>query len=127
MGDDRIQGAGDVAEVGLEVFVERSGDAEDDGVAVLDAGEIRGGVEFAGGAGVGDLSGGNVLDVAGAGAEVVDFRGVDIEAERLVARASVGEDEWQTDIAETDDANDGLFLLDAIGGGHGVDAETLRG
>jgi hypothetical protein len=37
VGDHGVEGVGDEAEVGLEVFVERRGDTEDDGVAVLDA------------------------------------------------------------------------------------------
>jgi hypothetical protein len=41
------KGVGHEAEIGLEVFVERRGDAEDDCVAVLDAGEVGCGIEFA--------------------------------------------------------------------------------
>ena len=45
---DGLAGLDDVADVGFAVFVERSRDADDDGVELLDGGEVRGRAEALG-------------------------------------------------------------------------------
>lgn len=96
------------------MLIEWRGNAEDDGIAFTDAGEVGSGVEFSGGEGFRDGGRGDVLNVAGAGVKMIDFRGVDIEAKSLIAGASVGKHQGKSDIAEANDAYDRVFLLNAF-------------
>jgi hypothetical protein len=84
------------------------------GVAVPGAAEVGGGAEAPG---AGDGGGGDVFDVSLTGVELVDLGGVDVEAEDGVAVLGVAQHQGQTDVAEAEDADLGLFWWRAAGGG----------
>lgn len=50
-----------------------------------------------------------MLDVGGACLDVVDFGGVDVEAEGVVAGICIGEDKRESHVAEADDSDGGVF------------------
>ena len=73
-------GLGDVAQVGLVVLVQRSGNADDDGVHLGDVGVVGGGAEALACAPPGSRLAGMRHDVGAAGVERVHLAGVDVEA-----------------------------------------------
>ena len=105
--------AGDVAEVGLMVFVERSGDADDDHVHVGDFGIVGGGAE-AGVPGFLDGRRKDTNDVGAAAVERVNLALLDIEASNLEGFAAEKERERQADVPHTDDTDAGLARFDFL-------------
>lgn len=107
VGEDGVEGASDVGEVWLVMLGKGSGDADDDGVDLVDAGEVAGGLEESTVQLLADGAGIDVLDVGFAFAEGVDFGFIHIEAEGLEAFGSKAEDYGKTDVAEADDSDGG--------------------
>src|ERR1019366_9528904 len=79
MRGNRFGGGRDVAEIGLVVLVQRSGNADDDGVHVGDVGVIGGCGEALAARRL-DLGGRNPVNVGTSGLEHVDLLLVDVEA-----------------------------------------------
>ena len=82
MRGDGVGGVGDVAEVGLVVLVQRSGDADDDGVHGRELRVVGGRGEAVGFGGL-DLFGGDAVDVRTALGQRIDFARIDVEAGHL--------------------------------------------
>ena len=112
MGSDGVGGVGDVAEVGLVIFVQRSGDADDDGVH-------RGELRVVGGRGEALCFGGlnlfrsDAVDVGTALGQRIDFAGIDVEAGHLKFLLAVQQSQRKADVAQADDADAGLALLNS--------------
>ena len=100
----------DVAQVGLARLGQGRGDADDDGVGLVEAFEPVGGLEAAGH--LADDLGGDVADVALAAAEPFDLGGVDVEAEDGESAVDEGPGQRQPDVAEADDADRGRLVVD---------------
>ncbi len=109
MRDDGVEGVADVGKIRFEMMVQRGGHAENDGIRLGDAGEIRGGIESPGSERLGDLGCGDVLDVALAAQEMLLLRFVDIKADDPESGSGVGEEEGKTDVAEADNGDGGGF------------------
>jgi len=114
MRPDGAHGILDVRHVGLAVLVERGGHAEKEDVGLGDAGEVGGGVAAVGGGEAAHHVLAEVLDVAGAVGEVLDFALVDVEPEAGEAFFVEGPDEREADVTESDNADDGGFVLDLL-------------
>ncbi len=79
MGRNRLRGLANVAEIGLVMFVQRRGDADDDGVHTRDVGVVGGGGETIGARGL-NIGGSDAIDVGAARLKHVHFLLVDVEA-----------------------------------------------
>ena len=132
VGRDGLDGAGDVAEVGFVVIVERGGDADDDGVHGLDLRVIGGGAE----AGLLRFLDGfrqDADDVGAAGVESADLVLRDVEASDAKALVAEEQGEGQADIAHADDSDAGVASFQLLlqfskrcrcGGCHGDDCKA---
>jgi len=107
VGRDGFDGAGDVAEVGLVVFVQRSGDTDDDGVHLGNVGVVGGRAE-AGFPGLLDGLWKYADDVGAAAVELCYFGGFDVEAGDAEAFVAEEEGEREADVAHADDADAGF-------------------
>jgi hypothetical protein len=114
MACDLVGGAADVREIGLAVCAEGRRDGDDDGVAGGETGEVGGRAHRFGGEGLRDAIGADVLDVGLAGFECIDFLRVDVEAGHRKAALAEEKRERETDVAETDHADDGRAGGDAV-------------
>src|ERR1017187_8629811 len=106
MWGNRFGGGNDVAEVGLVVLVQRSWNADDDGVHVSDVGVIGGRGEALGARRL-DLGGRNPVDVGPAGLEHVDLLLVDVEAGYGELLFAEQQRQRQADVAHSNHANFG--------------------
>ena len=107
VGRNGFDGAGDVAEVGLVVFVERGGDADDDGVHFGHVGVVGSGAET-GLLGLLDRFGQDADDVGAAAVERGDFGWLDVEAGDAEAFVAEEQGQRQADVAHADDADAGF-------------------
>ena len=133
MGRDGLDGAGDVAEVGLVILVERGGDADDDGVHLSDLRIIRGGAET----GFLRLLDGfweDADDVGAASVEGVDLFLGDVEAGDAEAFVAEEQGQRKADVAHADDADAGFAGLhfeleefETAGGDGGHDSLIVKG
>ena len=110
----RVQRAGDEGEIGLAVWAQWRGHADQDGVDRGDLGEVGGGDEAAGfdhgpNAGMADM-----LERAPAGIEAVDLGPVDVEAGDPEPRRGRGQHQGQPHITHADDAEPGVAPGQAI-------------
>src|SRR5580700_10266729 len=106
-----FSGVFDVTQVGLAIFVQWRGDANDDGVSFRELGEIGDGVEVAAVHELLDFRLGDVLDVGPAGVQHANFFGIGVESSDLVAGFSEAEGEREADVATS---NNGDFQLAAF-------------
>ena len=107
-----MSGVGDEAEIGFVVLIQRSGDADDDGVHFGDVGIVRVGgeaVRF----GSLDLLGRDTVDVGTALGEGIDFAGVDVEPGYRKLFFAIQQSQWKADVSQADDAYAGLMLVDS--------------
>src|SRR5277367_4910036 len=111
MRSDGVRGAGDETEVRLVVFIERSGDADDDGVHFGDLGVVASRGKALGLRGP-DFFRRDAVDVRATLAQGFHFSRVDIESRDLKLLLAVKQGEGQTDIAQADDSYPDLALLD---------------
>ena len=113
MGREGVRRIGDEAEVGFVIFVERSGDADDDGVHGIQAGVVGGGGKALrlGGA---DFFFGDAVDVRLALGEDVDLTLIDVEAGDGKLLRAEQQGQRQSHIAQADDADLRLALLDLV-------------
>ncbi len=105
-------GVGDEAQVGLVVFIQRRGDADDDGVHRRELG-IVGGCGKAVGLGGLDLLRRNAVDVGAALGQGVDLARVDVEARHLEFLLAVEQSQREPNVSQPDDAHAGLALLNS--------------
>ena len=109
----------DVGQVGLAGVGQRRRDADDDGVGFSQAREVRGRLEPSGQHLRGSIRR-DVADVALAAPELLDLDRVDVEAEDRESACRERARQWQADVPEADDADDGLMFLDlGLQGGSG--------
>ena len=102
---DGLHGAGDVAQIGLVILVERRGHADDDGIH---AGRFRSSRlwrESRISAPAESASGKNAHDVGAAGIQCADLSLLDVEPGDLKALAAEEQRQWQADVAHSDDAD----------------------
>ncbi len=92
------------------IFVQRGGDADDDGVHLGDLRVVRGRGKALRLRRL-DFFGGDAVDVGTAFGEGVDFALVNVEARHLELLFAVQQGERKSDIPHPDDANPGLALL----------------
>ncbi len=111
---DGLGGFDDVGHVGVAIFGEGGGDADDEGVALGEPGEIGGGVEALLIEEVADIGGGDVLDVALAGEKFFYLGGIDVESDAAEASAGEGADEGEANVSESEDADDGVAIRKAF-------------
>src|ERR1019366_3838014 len=107
-----VGGVGDVAEVGLVIFVERGGDADDDRIHGGDLRIVGRGFEAVG-FGRRDLRGRDADNVGAAVVEGIDFALIDIEPGDGKFLFAVEQGQGQSDVAEADDSNPRLARIDA--------------
>ena len=106
-------GVGNVAEVGFVVFIQRSGNADDDGVHLGDLGIVGRGGEALRLGGL-NLVGGDAEDVGTTLGEGIDFAGVDVEASHRELLIAVQQSQRKADVSQADDADAGLMLLNFV-------------
>ncbi|MNT22097.1 hypothetical protein D3C72_1574690 [compost metagenome] len=94
------------------MLAQRRRHAQDQRVAFACAAEVGGGFE-AGFTGPRNAALGDVLYIALPRIELVDLQRIDIDAEHAEADSTVAKHQWQADVAEADDADDGFPVLDA--------------
>jgi hypothetical protein len=111
---DRLRTDADVLEVGLAMDAERRGDADQDGIAFGQAGMVRRGFGAAAAEGAGDALRTDVADVRLAAPERVDLLLVDVEADDPEPLFREEQDQRQADIAEADDPDGGVAVLDGV-------------
>ena len=99
------RGLFDVAQIRLAALVERSGDADQNGVHFLQTREIGGGVEALGLDVALNFFGGDVLDVGLAGVELFDFFVIEVEAGDALSDVRETQSERQADVTAADDAD----------------------
>ncbi len=114
VGREGLGGAQDVGEVRLAVVVERRGDAEDQRIDLRGAGGVGGGLEALR-ARLADRLLAQVRNGALAVVEGRHLLGVDVEAEDPEAFLNEAEHQGQADVAEADDADARLSLLELPG------------
>jgi hypothetical protein len=114
MGDDGLGGAHDVTHVRVAGLRQGRGDADEDGVDVADSREVRGGLETLAGFHFGDSLVADVLEVRPAGHQGVDLLRVDVETDDVEAGPAEGLGEGQAHVAEPDDADRGLAILNPL-------------
>ena len=107
-----MSGVGDEAEIGFVVFIQRSGDADDDGVHLLDTGIVAGGRKALRLGGL-DLLRRDTVDVGTALGEGIDLAGVDVEAGYGKIFFAIQQSQGKADVSQADDAHAGLMLLDS--------------
>ncbi|MNT45939.1 hypothetical protein D3C72_1825550 [compost metagenome] len=95
------------------MLVERRRHAQDDCIALPRALEIRGGLE-PGLTGPGNAACGNMLDIALAGIELANLVLVDVDTQHAEPDRTVAQHQGQPDIAQADDADNGLPVLDPV-------------
>src|ERR1700722_17426704 len=103
----------DEAEIRFVIFVQRSGDADDDGVHFGDLRVVRGRGKALRLRRL-DFFGGDAIDVGSALGEGIDFALVNVEARHLELLLAVKQRERKSDIAHSNDANQGLALLNLV-------------
>ena len=108
-----MRGVGDVAEIGFVIFVQRRGDADDDGVHLRDL-RIVGGGGKALRLGRLDFFRRDAVDVGTALGEGIDLARVDVEAGDGKLLFAEQQSQRQSDVAQADDADAGLALLDLV-------------
>ena len=113
MGSNRMCGVGDEAEIRFVILVEWSGDADDDSIHFHQPGIVRG-CGKALRLGFPDFLRADAVDVRAALGEGVDFTLVDVEAGDSKLLFAEEQRERQPDIAQADDANARLALLDPV-------------
>ncbi len=113
MGREGVCSIGDEAEVGFVILVERSGDADDDGVHRIQAGVVGSGGEALL-LGSPDFFDGDAVDIGFAPGEDVDFARIDVEAGDFKLLFAEQQGERQSHVAEADDADARLALLDLV-------------
>jgi len=107
---DGVCSIGDEAEIGFVIFVQRGGDADDDGVHLGDLRVVRGRGKAMRLRRL-DFFGGDAIDVGTAFGEGVDLPLVNIESRDLELLLAVEQGKREPDIAHANDANLGLALL----------------
>ena len=110
---ERGNGAGDVAQVGLVVLVERGGHADDDGIHGGDFRVVGGGSE-AGFLGLLNLGGQDAHNIGAAGVEFGDLVGGNVEAGHLEAFAAEQQRQRQPDIAHPNNPDAGFTGFDLL-------------
>src|ERR1700735_767756 len=113
MRSDGVRRVGDVAEIGFMILIEWSRHANDDGVHLLDLGVIRGGGK-AFGLRLLDLLRRNAVDIRFALGQSIDLALIDVEAGDGKFLFSEQQGQWQSYVAEADDPNAGLTLLNPV-------------
>ena len=108
---DGFRGVFNVAQIGLAIFIERRGDANDDGVRFRELGEIGDGIEVAAVHELLDFCLRDVFDVGFAGVQHANFFGIGVKSSDLVTGFSKAKSERKADVAT---ANDGDFELAAF-------------
>ena len=112
MGRHGMGGVGDVAEVGLVIFVERGGDADDDRIHGGDLRIVGRGFEAVR-FGRRDLLGRDAENVGAAVVEGIDFSLIDIETGDGKFLLAVEQSQRQSDVAEADDSDPSLARINA--------------
>jgi hypothetical protein len=108
---DGFRGVFNVAQVGFAIFVQRRGDADDDGVRFREPGEIRDGVEMAAVHELLDFRLRDVLDVGPASIQHANFFWIGVKTSDLVTGFGEAEGEGEADVTTS---NDGDFQLAAF-------------
>ncbi len=103
--------AGNIAEIGFVIFVERSGHADDDDVHLGNQGVIRRGIEAILPCGL-NLRGGDANDVRFAAIQRVDFVGIDVEAGDCEALLAEQQGKRQADVTHANNADPRLASFD---------------
>lgn len=116
---DRVGGGFHEAQVGLHLFGERRGHADDDAVGVGEAVEAGGDLQLAARQVVLDRAHRDVADVALAPLEGCDFARVDVEPDEREPGLAKAHEQRQADVAEADDAHRGLAGADFLQQGPG--------
>ncbi len=109
---DGMRRVGDVAEVGLVIFVERRRDADDNRIHGADLRIVGRGFEAVGFGGR-DLLGRNTDNIGAAAREGVDLSLIDIEPGDGKFLLAVEQRQWQSDVAKSDDPHLGLARTNA--------------
>jgi len=104
-----VRGILDVGEVGFAVLVERRRQGDENDIRLRGFGEISGVFHLAEGVDLLDILCGDVLDVALAGAELVDLALIDVEADDGETLACELDEQRQSYIAQSHDAQHSLF------------------
>src|SRR5271170_7933884 len=112
MRSNRMGSVSDVAEVGLMIFVQRRGDADDNGVHGGDPRIIRRGLESVG-LGRRDFFRRNTENIGAAAGQGIDLSLIDIKTGHREPLLAIEQRQRQSDIAESDDSDLGLTRLDA--------------
>src|SRR5262249_1734968 len=105
VGPDGLPGTHDVGQVGLTRVRQGGGDADDDGIDLLQTGGVGGRGEAARTDQLADTAGGDVLDVTLAGLELLDFLRINVEAHHLVTGLNKGVGQGKAHVAEPDHRN----------------------
>src|SRR5215831_4272913 len=121
MGRDRCSGSGDVAEIRLVVFIERGGDADDNGVHFFQLGIIGGSGKTLL-AGLLNFGGSNAENVRTAAVQRGDFALVDVEAGDREAAFAIKQRQREANVAEADNGHPRLALLNL-----GLQFRKMRG
>ena len=113
MGSNSVCSIGDEAEIGFVILVERSGDADDDGVHLNQPGVFGGGGKALR-LGFLDFFRADAVDVGSTLSEGIDLALINVEAGDGKLLFAEQQGERQSHIAEADDANSRLALLDSV-------------
>ncbi len=95
-------------------LVQRGRNADQQGVGFLEAGHLGRRLKLVPFPPLGDDLRVDVLDVAGAGVERVDFSLVDVEAERAEPGGDEGVDKRQADVAQPDHADESRLIANGV-------------
>ncbi len=107
-----VGGVGDVAEIGLVIFVERRGDADDDRIHGGDLRIVGRGFEAVR-FGRRDLRGRDAENVGAAVRKGIDFSLIDIETGDGKFLLAVEQGQRQSDVAQADDSDPSLARINA--------------
>jgi len=118
------RGVLDVAEVRLTTFIERRGNADDDGVDILQFREIGGGAKMLAVDELLDFGLRDVLDVGLARVEHGHFLGIGVKSSDFVARFGEAQAQGEADVSASHDANFELGTFEKLG--FSIDCHELR-
>src|ERR1700683_2406926 len=113
MRSDGMRRIGDVAEVGFMVLIERSGNADDDGVHLLQLRVVGGGRETLRFGGLNFVSA-DAIDVGSTLRQSIDLALIDVEAGDQEFLLGKEQSEWEPHVPQADDSDARLALLDFV-------------